>query len=105
MDKLCQEVPKQEVDVEGVGLVHVEHHLVNSLHDGKERLAMTQHKVFNLIIYSEFEYQSQVKQYLDQGVAKKPPGFGDRGKVSTQTCQVCLQDPKTYNQVIIISIE
>ena len=48
MDKLCQEVPKQEVDVEGVGLVRVEHHLVNSLHDGKERLAMTQHKVLKI---------------------------------------------------------
>ena len=43
--RLCQEVPKQEVHVEGVGLVMVEHHLVNSLHDGKERLAMAQHKV------------------------------------------------------------
>ena len=45
MDKLSKEVPKQDVCIEGVGLVHVEHHLVNSLHDGKERLAMTQHKV------------------------------------------------------------
>ena len=25
-----------------------EHHLVNSLHDGKERLAMTQHKVLKI---------------------------------------------------------
>ena len=40
-----------------------------------------------------------MKQYLDQGVVKKPAGFGDPGKISTQTCQVCLQDPKTYNQV------
>ena len=45
LDKLCEEIPKQEVHVEGVGLVQVEHRLVNSLHDGKERLAMTQHKV------------------------------------------------------------
>ena len=45
LDRLCQEVPKQEVHVEGVGLVMVEHHLVNTLHDGKERLATTQHKV------------------------------------------------------------
>ena len=45
LDKLCQEVPKQDVHVPGVGLIHVEHRLVNSLHDGKERLAMTQHKV------------------------------------------------------------
>ena len=48
LDKLCEELPKQEVNVEGVGLVHVEHRLINSLHDGKERLAMTQHKVLNL---------------------------------------------------------
>ena len=45
LDKLCQAVPKQEVHLEGVGLVQVEHRLVNTLHDGKERLAMTQHKV------------------------------------------------------------
>ena len=45
LDKLCQDVPKQEVHLEGVGLVQVEHRLVNTLHDGKERLAMTQHKV------------------------------------------------------------
>lgn len=61
----------------------VQHRLVNCLHDGKERLAIFQHKV---------------AQYLQQGVAKKPAGFGDPSKVSTQTCQVCLQDPKTYNQ-------
>ena len=61
----------------------VQHRLVNCLHDGKERLAIVQHKV---------------AQYLQQGVAKKPAGFGDPSKVSTQTCQVCLQDPKTYNQ-------
>ena len=45
LDKLCEEIPKQDVHVEGVGLIQVEHRLVNSLHDGKERLAMTQHKV------------------------------------------------------------
>ena len=47
LDRLCQEVPQQEVHLEGVGLVQVEHQLVNTLHGGKERLAMTQHKVFN----------------------------------------------------------
>ena len=45
LDKICKEKPVQEVVVEGVGVVKIEHHLVNSLHDGKERLAMTQHKV------------------------------------------------------------
>ena len=46
MDALdSQEVPKQEVHIEGVGLVMIEHHLVNTLHDGKERLATTQHMV------------------------------------------------------------
>ena len=49
-DKLCQEVPKQLVDVKGVSLVHVEHYLVNSLHNCKERLTITQHMVFNLIV-------------------------------------------------------
>jgi hypothetical protein len=52
LDRLCQEVPKQEVHLEGVGLVQVEHHLVNTLHDGKERLAMTQHKVLNQFVLS-----------------------------------------------------
>ena len=41
----------------------------------------------------------KVGKYLEQGVQKKPGGFGDRAKVSTSTCQVCLQDPKLYNQV------
>ena len=45
LDKICKEKPVQEVVVEGLGTVKIEHHLVNSLHDGKERLAMTQHKV------------------------------------------------------------
>ena len=47
LDRLCQEVPKQEVHLEGVGLVQVEHHLVNTLRGGKARLAMSQHKVLN----------------------------------------------------------
>ena len=33
------------MEIEGVGEVVVHHKLVNSLHDGKERLAMTQHLV------------------------------------------------------------
>ena len=47
LDRLCQEVPQQEVHLEGVDLVQVEQHLVNPLHDGKARLAMSQHKVLN----------------------------------------------------------
>ena len=50
LDKLCEEIPKQEITIEGVGVVKVEHQLINSLHDGKERLAMTQYKVLNLNI-------------------------------------------------------
>ena len=101
LDKLCEEIPKKEINVEGVGVVQVEHRLINSLHDGKERLAMTQHKVLNLksSILNSINYGSlfpcsiivlQVKEYLEQGVAKKSPRFGDRGKVSTSTSQVCL---------------
>ena len=41
----------------------------------------------------------QVGKYLEEGVQKKPGGFGNKGKVSTSTCQVCLQDPKLYNKV------
>ena len=41
--------------------------------------------------------QHKVAKYYEQGIVKKPPGFGHPGKVSTQTCQVCLTDPKTYN--------
>ena len=40
------------MEVEGVGEVIVQHHLVNSLHDGKERLAMTQHLV--IIDFDDF---------------------------------------------------
>ena len=55
--------------------------------------------VFNPAILDNEHFFLQLKQYLEQGVAKKPAGYGDRAKVSTQTCQVCLQDPRTYNQV------
>ena len=36
-----------------------------------------------------------------QGIKRKPEGFGDPVKVSTSTCMVCLQDPRTYCQVNI----
>ena len=83
LDSICKERPVQEIIVKDVGKVFIQHHLVNCLHDGKERLVMAQHKV---------------ARYLEEGVVKKPSGFGHPGKVSTQTCQVCLTDPKTYNQ-------
>ena len=44
----------QVVEVQGVGEVVVYHKLVNTLHDGKERLAMTQHLVmnhFNIVLH------------------------------------------------------
>ena len=88
MDKICKEKPVQVVDLQGVGKVSIQHRLVNSLHDGKERLFMCQHLV---------------AEYLKDGIAKKPAGFGQRGKVSTQTCMVCLTDPKTYSQVQSLS--
>ena len=90
LDTICKEIPVQEVHVQNVGKVIVKHRLVNCLHDGKERLVMAQHKVAT---------------YLQQGVVKKPPGFGHPGKVSTQTCQVCLSDPRTYNQELSLSAE
>ena len=54
------------------------------MHDGKERRVMVQHKL---------------AESVKEGVSKKPKCFGDPGKVSTSTCMICLQDPKTYNQV------
>ena len=45
LDNAAKEIPEQEIDVEGVGKVQVQHHLVNCLHDGKERRVMVQHKV------------------------------------------------------------
>jgi hypothetical protein len=43
----------------------------------------------------------QVAEYYKQGIKRKPEGYGEPNKVSTSTCMVCLQDPKTYCQVII----
>ena len=40
------------MQVPGVGEVTVQHQLVNCLHDGKERLAMTQHLV--IIDFDDF---------------------------------------------------
>ena len=58
LEKISKEIPEQVikqlyfpypysqvVQVPDVGAVVIRHHLVNSLHDGKERLAMTQHMV------------------------------------------------------------
>ena len=90
LDNICKEMPEQEVFVKNVGKVIVKHHLVNCLHDGKERLVMVQHKVAS---------------YNQQGIVKKPAGYGHPGKVATQACQVCLTDPKTYNQEKSLSAE
>ena len=68
LDQLSKEIPpqvlmqvfyfeyqySQVVEVQGVGEVVVYHKLVNTLHDGKERLAMTQHLVmnhFNIVLH------------------------------------------------------
>ena len=90
LDNICKEMPVQEVDIKDVGKVYVKHHLVNTLHDGKERLIMAQHKVAT---------------YHQQGILKKPPGFGHPAKISTSTCQVCLTDPKTYNDESSLSAQ
>ena len=42
--------------------------------------------------------QYKLASYLKEGIVKKPKGFGQPGKICTKTCQVCLTDPKTYNQ-------
>ena len=52
------------------------------MHDGKERLAAA---------------TAKLKEYLEEGITKKPPGFGDPDKISTSTCMVCLTPPDTYN--------
>ena len=41
----------------------------------------------------------KVAEYHKKGIYLKPKNFGDAAKVSTSTCMVCLQDPKTYNKV------
>ena len=41
----------------------------------------------------------KVAEYHKKGIYLKPKNFGNAAKVSTSTCMVCLQDPKTYNQV------
>ena len=77
MDNMFEEMPVQEVDVKDVGKFYVKHHLVNMLHDGKERLIMAQHKVAT---------------YHQQGIVMKPPGFGNGY-------------PKTYNQESSLSAQ
>ena len=56
LDAICKERHVQEVEVKDEGKAIVKHHLVNNLHDGKERLIMAQHKV---------------AKYYQQGVVKK----------------------------------
>ena len=81
-DRLNEEMMEQVEQVQGVGQVTIKHKLINSMHDGKERLAAV---------------TAKLEEYLEQGIVKKPPGFGEKNKISTSTCMVCLQPPSTYN--------
>ena len=89
----------------GVGQVTIRHRLVNCLHDGKERLAIVAHKVRVLMLIMVVMVimgtmaAMQVSNYMKKGKQMKPTGYGDMSKVSTSTCMVCLQPPKTYNKV------
>ena len=80
LGNICKEMPVHSADVNDVWKVHVKHHLVITLHDGKERLIMAQHNVAT---------------YHQQGIVKKPPGFGHPAKISTPTCQECSTDPNS----------
>ena len=83
----------------GVGQVTIRHRLVNCLHDGKERLAMVGHKVRVFMLIMGTMVPMQVSAYMKKGKQMKPTGYGDMSKVSTSTCMVCLQPPRTYNKV------
>ena len=83
MDRVNEEMKDQVEEVTGVGKVIIRHRLVNCLHDGKERLAAVENKVAT---------------YLNQGIIKKPAGYGKQDKISTATCMVCLMPPTTYNK-------
>ena len=49
--------------------------------------------------------QHKVDEYHKKGIMKKPPGIGHPAKVSTSTCQVCLnKNPKAYVQSGAITI-
>ena len=81
-DDLVKNIEDQEEYIPGVGKVTIKHKLVNSMHDGKERLAAV---------------CAKVDEYNEQGIQKKPSGFGKKNTVSSATCQVCLTNPSTYN--------
>ena len=82
IDKLIEDMEDQVEIVPGVGQVTIKHKLINSMHDGKERLAAV---------------TAKLEEYLEQGISKKPAGFGEQNKISTSTCMVCLTPPSTYN--------
>ena len=46
LDKASESMKEQVVDVPEVGSITIGHKLVNYMHDGKERLAAVQHKVW-----------------------------------------------------------
>ena len=81
-DNLAENMEDQVELVPGIGAVTIKHRLINSMHDGKERLAAV---------------SAKVEEYLEQGVAKKQGDFGEKNKISTSTCMVCLTPPSTYN--------
>ena len=82
IDELIKNMEDQVELVPGVGQVTIKHKLINSMHDGKERLAAV---------------TAKLEDYHERGIAKKPPGFGEPNKISTSTCMVCLTPPNTYN--------
>ena len=45
-DKASESIKKQVVDVPEVSSITIRHKLINCMHDGKERLAAVQHKVW-----------------------------------------------------------
>ena len=82
IDQLNEDMEDQIEVVPGVGTVTIKHKLINCMHDGKERLAAA---------------EAKLEEYLEKGIAKKPPGFGQPNKISTSTCMVCLTPPTTYS--------
>ena len=82
IDKIIEDMEDQVELVPGVGTVIIKHKLINCMHDGKERLAAV---------------TAKLEEYLEQGIAKKPAGFGEQNKISTSTCMVCLTPPNTYS--------
>ena len=82
IDELAENMEDQVEQVPGIGEVTIKHKLINCMHDDKERLAAV---------------TAKVEEYLEQGIEKKQAGFGEKNKILTSTCMVCLTHPYTYN--------